>query len=82
MKYQSCDFHRYFISKKFLGNIDNELFFGLFFCWGGGTFFISHFCKASKLPYIHVWYVKARDQIRGASQSAILQIKITEKLRD
>lgn len=53
-----------------------------YFFVGGGTFFISHFCKASKLPYIHVWYVKARDQIRGASQSAILQIKITEKLRD
>lgn len=59
-----------------------NFFWIIFLLGGGGDFFISHFCKASKLPYIHVWYVKARDQIRGASQSAILQIKITEKLRD
>lgn len=63
MKYQSCDFHRYFISKKFLGNIDNEFFFGLFFCWGGGTFLSATFAKHPN--YLIYMYGMLKPEIRS-----------------
>lgn len=62
MKYQSCDFHRYFISKKFLGNIDNEFFLDYFFV-GGGTFLSATFAKHPN--YLIYMYGMLKPEIRS-----------------